>query len=64
MALERLGSRPEEAFYVGDNYWADVVGAERAGLTPVLLDPDRLFPEAACLVLKQIDELLEWLPNG
>ena len=64
VALERLGSRPEEAFYVGDNYWADVVGAERAGLTPVLLDPDHLFPEAACLVLKQIDELLEWLPNG
>ena len=22
--LKRLGSRPDEAFYVGDNYWADV----------------------------------------
>ena len=61
-ALERLGSRADEAFYVGDNYWADVVGAEHAGLTPVLLDPDRLFPEAGCLVLDRIDGLLEWLP--
>jgi putative hydrolase of the HAD superfamily len=61
-ALERLGSRPDQAFYVGDNYWADVVGAERAGLTPVLLDPDRLFPEAECLVLDSIDQILAWLP--
>ncbi len=61
-ALERLGSQASEAFYVGDNYWADVVGAQRAGLTPVLLDPEHLFPEADCLVLDRIDELLAWLP--
>jgi putative hydrolase of the HAD superfamily len=61
-ALERLGSEPDHAFYVGDNYWADVVGAERAGVTPVLLDPHRLFPEADCLVLDSIDDLLAWLP--
>ena len=60
-ALERLDSQAPEAFYVGDNYWADVVGAERAGLTPVLLDPDRVFPEAGCLVLDRIDGLLDWL---
>lgn len=59
-ALERLGSEPDHAFYVGDNYWADVVGAERAGVTPVLLDPYRLFPEADCLVLDSIDDLLAW----
>ncbi len=62
VALKRLGSRADEAFYVGDNYWADVVGAQRAGLTPVLLDPERLFPEADCLVLDRIDDLLARLP--
>jgi len=61
-ALDRLGSQADEAFYVGDNYWADVVGARRAGLTPVLLDPDHLFPEACCLILERIDDLLQWLP--
>lgn len=59
-ALDRLGSQADEAFYVGDNYWADVVGAQRAGVTPVLLDPDGLFPEAECLILKEIDDLLQW----
>jgi HAD superfamily hydrolase (TIGR01662 family) len=61
-ALERLGAQADESIYVGDNYWADVVGADRAGLTPVLLDPYRLFPEATCLTLARIDDLLAWLP--
>ncbi len=61
-ALERLGASAERAFYVGDNYWADVVGARQAGVTPVLLDPHHLFPEAGCLTLERIEELLRWLP--
>jgi putative hydrolase of the HAD superfamily len=61
-ALERIGATPGEALYVGDNYWADVVGALRAGVTPVLLDPYHLFPEAGCLILEQIEDLLAWLP--
>jgi putative hydrolase of the HAD superfamily len=51
LALERAGAPADQAVYVGDNYWADVVGAQRAGLRPVLLDPHRLFPEAVCPVL-------------
>ena len=61
-ALERIGATAGEALYVGDNYWADVVGARRAGVTPVLLDPYHLFPEAGCLILEQIEDLLAWLP--
>jgi putative hydrolase of the HAD superfamily len=61
-ALEQMGAEAEQSIYVGDNYWADVVGAQRAGVTPVLLDPHRLFPEADCLILDSIDELLTWLP--
>ena len=62
IALERMGADPGASLYVGDNYWADVVGAQRAGLTPVLLDPYHLFPEADCRVMKRIDDLLDWLP--
>jgi HAD superfamily hydrolase (TIGR01549 family) len=62
IALERLDAQAEQSIYVGDNYWADVVGAQRAGLTPMLLDPDHLFPEAECTILANIDELLAWLP--
>jgi HAD superfamily hydrolase (TIGR01549 family) len=63
IGLERMGALAGQSIYVGDNYWADVVGAERAGITPVLLDPYYLFPEAECLVLEQIDDLLAWLPD-
>ena len=61
LALERAGLAAGEAVYVGDNYWADVVGAERAGLRVFLLDPHRLFPEAGCPVLDRIEDLLPWL---
>jgi FMN phosphatase YigB (HAD superfamily) len=63
LALERAGVPANQALYVGDNYWADVVGAERAGLGAVLLDPHHLFPEAGCLVLDQIEDLLTWLAD-
>jgi putative hydrolase of the HAD superfamily len=61
-ALDRIGATPERSLYVGDNYWADVVGAQRAGVTPVLLDPRGIFPECDCQTLERIDELLAWLP--
>jgi putative hydrolase of the HAD superfamily len=38
-ALERTGTRAEEALYVGDIYHIDVVGARAAGMDVVLLDP-------------------------
>ena len=62
-ALDRTGATPEESIYVGDNYWADVVGARRAGVTPVLLDPRHLFPEADCLIVSELGELLASLPG-
>ena len=56
-ALARAGLTPREAIYVGDNYFADVVGSLRAGLMPVLYDPSLLFPEAECAVIRSFDEL-------
>ena len=34
---------PAEALYVGDNYYADVVGAQNAGLSAILVDPRNAF---------------------
>ena len=62
-ALDRLGVAAGEAVYVGDNYYADVLGAERAGLWPVLIDPDGLFPEADCPSIGTIGELPQVLKS-
>ncbi len=56
-ACARLGVRPGEAAYVGDNFYADVVGARAAGLTPVLYDPRGIFPEPGCASITSFDEL-------
>lgn len=38
-ALDQLGMAPEGMWYVGDTPGFDVVGASRAGLRPILMDP-------------------------
>ncbi|MCP4356564.1 MAG: HAD family hydrolase [Chloroflexi bacterium] len=40
------GLRPECCLYIGDNYYADGLGAERAGMMPVLFDPDDLYSQS------------------
>ena len=56
-ALKRADLTAQQVVYVGDNYFADVVGSRRAGLTPVLYDPRGIFPEADCATIKSFDEL-------
>lgn len=56
-ALTKMNVKPEQAVYVGDNYFADVVGARNAGLKPILIDPVNLFPEANCTVIESISDL-------
>lgn len=64
IALERMGLEPAEGLYVGDIYEVDVIGARRAGLDVILMDPlghhagrdvrtARSVAEAAELVLLQ-----------
>ena len=48
-ALEITGSPPLRTIYIGDNYYADVLGAKNAGLQPVLLDPEGIFSGADIL---------------
>lgn len=46
-----------ETVYVGDNFYADVRAARSAGLTPILFDINRLFPQAKCLIIRNFSEL-------
>lgn len=48
LALEMAGVAPAEALYVGDVYAVDVVGARRAGIEPVLLDPLGRYGDRDC----------------
>jgi putative hydrolase of the HAD superfamily len=63
-ALELAGTSAQETMYVGDNYFADIVGAQRAGLMPVLYDPISLFPDATCAVIKSFAEIPALLRQG
>ena len=49
VACERADVLPEEAIFVGDSVQNDIVGANRAGITSVLINrkSDVLIPEAA-----------------
>jgi putative hydrolase of the HAD superfamily len=62
-ACRRLEVTPAESVYVGDNYFADVIGSRSAGLQPVLYDPRGIFPEAGCPIIKSFDELPDLLIN-
>jgi FMN phosphatase YigB (HAD superfamily) len=47
-----------EMIYVGDNYFADVVGAKNAGVKPILLDAGNIFENPDCIKIRTLTELL------
>ena len=57
IALERSGSRKETTVHVGDFYEIDVVGARRAGLQAILLDPTGLNDDRDCVRVRSLDDL-------
>lgn len=56
-AAERAKVEPPAVVYVGDNPYADVQGARNAGLHPVLIDTEGLFPDVDCPKIRRIGEL-------
>lgn len=56
-ALQQLNAVPTQVMYVGDNYFADVIGAQRAEIRPVLLDPEGVFDSPACEVITSLTDL-------
>jgi putative hydrolase of the HAD superfamily len=57
IALEKAGVPPADALYVGDVYPVDVVGARRAGIEPVLLDPLGRYGERGCRTARDVPTL-------
>jgi HAD superfamily hydrolase (TIGR01509 family) len=58
LALEQAQARPEQAIFVGDIYGIDVVGAERAGIRPLLLDVLGCYTGVRCEKIRHLRELL------
>lgn len=61
--LTALDCSPSSAVHVGDDYWADVVGAREIGIHPVLIDRDREDVHADCATITRLGELAELLPD-
>jgi HAD superfamily hydrolase (TIGR01662 family) len=55
--LQRLELEPQVSVYIGDNYFADIVGARAVGLQAVLIDRYHLYPNVNCPTLESIAEL-------
>ena len=55
------GLQAANCVYIGDNYYADGYGAERAGLTPIMFDPDYLYRESTFARIEALTELIPLL---
>jgi HAD superfamily hydrolase (TIGR01509 family) len=64
IALARSGATADATIHVGDLYHVDVVGARAAGMTPVLFDVADLYPEADCLRVRSLDDLVAAVRTG
>jgi putative hydrolase of the HAD superfamily len=53
-----------DCLYIGDNYFADGIGASRAGMTPVIFDPDGLYGEMAYACIRELGEITAVLQNS
>ena len=56
LACQKLGLPVESCYYVGDIYSIDVVGAQKAGLHPILIDMTQT-PREDCRVISSIFDL-------
>ncbi|HET7842406.1 MAG TPA: HAD-IA family hydrolase, partial [Terriglobia bacterium] len=57
LALGRAGVAASEAVFVGDTNATDVGGAQLAGLTGVLIDRVRAYPNADCPRIETLSAL-------
>ncbi|NQS91322.1 MAG: HAD family hydrolase [Chloroflexi bacterium] len=57
-ALYLAESSPDITAYIGDNYYTDIVGAQNAGIYPILIDPKNIFPDLDCQVITKIGDLI------
>lgn len=63
IALDELDLEPTDALYVGDMYYNDVWGANRAGVGAVHLDPLGLYADWPGVHIAGLDALPDWLAS-
>ncbi|QYK51358.1 MAG: HAD family hydrolase [Anaerolineales bacterium] len=61
--IEFLGVSKDSVLYVGDNYYADVLGARGAGLQCLLLNWNSLYEDPDVGQISAIADLLDLLPG-
>jgi len=64
LALDALGLGPDDVIYVGDTPAIDVVGARRAGIRPVVMDPFELCLDAQFDRVSSLSELAARVRSG
>jgi putative hydrolase of the HAD superfamily len=64
LAIEQLGVEPAEAVFVGDGANDELAGAERVGMTAILLERDDTEIDWVGLRVRALPELLELLESG
>jgi len=57
LATKKAMVTPEQAAYVGDLYWVEVIGARNAGLLPILYDPFDFNEASDCVTIRSLSEL-------
>jgi putative hydrolase of the HAD superfamily len=60
-ALERAGVGPREAIYIGDNYYADIIGAREAEMDAILVDWRRVFTDVRGPRVERISDILRYI---
>lgn len=62
LALKRAGVKASEAVHVGDQYKIDAVGAMGAGIKPVIIDRNDMYPDISdCPRIRTLDELFSFI---
>lgn len=60
----KFNGNPEESIYVGDNYWLDIVCADKAGLQPVLFDYFQWYQDTPYPAINSLSQLVDFLDKG
>ena len=58
-ALSLLQIAPADALFVGDDHRWDVIGAQNAGLRPILVGPSVPNSPTNCLTIQNLVDLIE-----
>lgn len=62
LALQMAGDvSPAQALYIGDNYYADVLGATAVGMEALLIDPRDVFTDLYDKRVKRLGEVLDFI---